>query len=90
MGVVPPLLIEDVNTAAVPAHKVVCVVATVIVGATDELTVSVSVLEVTLADDTQPALEVSTQLIWSLLAGAARVYVGEVAPVMFIPFFFHW
>ena len=85
----PPLVMAEVKETPVPAQTVVMVVEIEMVGATVPLTVTVIVFEVPVAAVIQPALEVSTQLIWSLLTKAALLKVAALAPLISAPFFFH-
>ena len=88
---VPPLAGVDVNVTLLPEHippegfAVMLTFAVPLV-----VTDIVIVLDVAGEPVMQLALLVITQLITSPFASAADVYVDEVAPVIFVPFFFHW
>ena len=56
----------------------------------DEFTVMVIALEVAGDPVAHSALEVSTQVITFPFVSVVVVYVLDVAPPMFTPFFFHW
>ena len=84
------MVIAAVKVRLPPAQIVVCGADTVIVGTTAGVIVNVTVLDVAVKGEAQAEFEVSTQLIWSLFIGAARLYVAAVAPFIFVPFFFHW
>lgn len=90
VGELPPLVAVAVNVTPVPAQKVVVGVDMLTVGVTFGLTVTVTLLEVAVLGDAQGKFEVSAQLYTSLFAAVVVEYVEDVAPEMFVPFFFHW
>ena len=79
-----------VNVTELPAQIVEPVDTIETLGVTDGLIVMVTLFDVAVADVTHVRLEVSTQVIISPLTSVVVVYVEEVAPLMFVPFFFHW
>ena len=78
-----------VKFTAVPEHTVDASAVMLTLGTMLEDTVNVKLLLLATVIDVQAALLVITTLIASLFAGAASVYVDDVAPLMFTPFFFH-
>ena len=87
---VPPFVGVAVKFTAVPEHTVVLFAAIDTLGVTAVVTVTVTALLVAVVVEAQVALLVITTVITSPLAGVVNVYVDDVAPVMFTPFFFHW
>ena len=67
------MVIEDVNVTEVPEQMLVLAALMLIVGVTVGLTVIVRLADVTVVGDTQGALLVSWQLIWSPLASVVVV-----------------
>lgn len=86
---VPPLVGVEVKFTVVPEHIDVASAAMDTDGVKPEVTVMVTVLLLATVVDVQLALLVITTAIASLLVGDVKVYVDDVAPVMFTPFFFH-
>jgi len=88
-GETPPLIAVAVKVTEVPGHIVV-EVAVMLTEATGMVpTVIVIWLEVAGEPVTQPALEVITQVILSLLARVVLLKVELVSPGITTPFFFH-
>ena len=89
-GVVPPFVGVAVNVTLVPLHIVEPGLAAILTdGATDELTVIVTVLDVAVGVDAQAELDVITQLTVFPFVRAAFVYVALFVPTL-APFNFHW
>ncbi len=74
---------------AVPEHTVDASAMMPTLGTMLEDTVNVTLLLLATVVDVQAALLVITTLMASLFAGDDSVYVDDVAPLMFTPFFFH-
>jgi hypothetical protein len=78
-----------VKFTAVPEHTVDASDVMLTLGTMLEDTVNVTLLLLATVVDVQAALLVITTLMASLFAGDDSVYVDDVAPLMFTPFFFH-
>ncbi len=85
----PPLVGVAVKATVVPEQTVALSATMLTAGATELLTDMVTALLATEAELTQEALLVSCTVITSPLTNALLVYVADVAPEMFTPFFFH-
>ncbi len=89
IGVVPPLVGVAVKFTAVPEQTVDASAVMLTLGTMLEDTVNVTLLLLATVVNVQAALLVITTLMASLFAGDDSVYVDDVAPLMFTPFFFH-
>jgi hypothetical protein len=87
-GEPPPFVSAELNVTEVLAQMFVAEALIEIVGATEELTVMVSALDVTVPVEAQAALLVILQVMTSLFANTAVTNVGELVPT-FTPFFCH-
>ena len=86
---VPPFVGVAVKVTLVPEQIVVPGLAEIDTeGVTAAFTTIVIVLEVAVGVERQPALDVITQLTWSLFANALLEYVEAFVPT-FVPFNFH-
>jgi hypothetical protein len=74
----------------VPVQILVALGVIVTEAVVDVVTLICILFDVAVVGFAQPALEVTTQVIASLLANVVLVYVAEVAPEIFTPPFFHW
>lgn len=77
-----------VNVTDVPVHTLVELAVTATAGVTPGVTVIVTVLPEAVVVDAQAALDVSTQVTWSLLAKVELLYEEELVPTL-LPFSFH-
>ena len=78
-----------VKFTAAPEQTVDASAVMLTLGTMLEDTVNVTLLLLATVVDVQAALLVITTLMASLFAGDDSVYVDDVAPLMFTPFFFH-
>ena len=91
VGAIPPFVGLAVNVTLVPAHIApVGTAAMLTLAGKFVLTVIIIALDVAGEPVTQVAFDVITQVIISPFASDVLVYVEFVAPVIFVPLFFHW
>ncbi len=89
VGEVPPLVGVAVKFTAVPEQTVEASAVMLTLGTTLLVTVMVRLLLLAKVVEVQAALLVITSVITSLLAGEGNVYIGELAPLILIPFLIH-
>lgn len=89
-GALPPLVGVAVNVTLVTAHIVVLLALMLTDGTIVGLTKTDTLLDVAVVGDAHATLLVSTQVNTSELSNVEVVYVALVAPLMLLPFFFHW
>lgn len=86
----PAFTVVATNVTLLPAQAVVLPVLIWIDGTNVGITLIVTVFEVAVVGEAHVALLVITQENTSLAARPLARYVADVAPLMLLPFFFHW
>jgi hypothetical protein len=86
--VLPPLVGVAVNVTDVPVQIFVLLAAMLIEAVTEEVTVIVIGLELTVNGLAQAAEDIKSKVIMSLFAKVVVVYEDAVAPLIGVPFFF--
>ena len=84
----PPLVGVAVNVTDVPVQIFVLLAAMLMEAVTEEVTVIVIGLELTVNGLAQAAEDVRSKVITSLLANVVVVYEEAVAPLIGVPVFF--
>ena len=86
----PPLVTVAVNVVLWPLHKAVPALDTILTAGVIVPTVTVIAPEVAVVGDAHAAFEVIWHVMASLLTKLLVVYAEEVAPLIAVPFLYHW